>query len=135
MIDTNNIKCTLEDAWKEFERTGEITNSSENMIHAVEELLKENEYLQYKLDKEYYVVFTGPYSQIKVLHKDITEVKFTDFNLRSSSAHKVVIHHGDYKSVFISNKEMGDIFHKWFSDVHGNINIQGTSLRKCEYDD
>lgn len=45
MIDTNNIKCTLEDAWEEFERTGEITNSSENMLLAAVSLLKENENL------------------------------------------------------------------------------------------
>lgn len=46
MQDVNNIKCTLGDAWKEFERTGEITNSSENMLLAVEALLEENEELK-----------------------------------------------------------------------------------------
>ena len=50
MIDTNNIKCLLEGAWVEFARTGEITNSSADVILAMEELLKENEYLKDTLE-------------------------------------------------------------------------------------
>jgi hypothetical protein len=31
----NEIKCAIEDAWKEFERTGEIVNGASNLLSAV----------------------------------------------------------------------------------------------------
>jgi len=34
-MDMNSIDCTIEDAVKEFDRTGEVSNSAENLLDAV----------------------------------------------------------------------------------------------------
>lgn len=39
-MDNNFILCTIEDAWKEFERGGEISNSADNLLSVVTELMK-----------------------------------------------------------------------------------------------
>ena len=37
-MNVNDIRCAKEDAWKEFERTGEIANSAGNILTVVDEL-------------------------------------------------------------------------------------------------
>ncbi|CAH9011724.1 hypothetical protein VP249E411_P0026 [Vibrio phage 249E41-1] len=39
-MDNNFILCTIEDAWKEFERGGEISNSADNLLSVVTELME-----------------------------------------------------------------------------------------------
>lgn len=39
-MDDNFILCTIEDAWKEFERGGEISNSADNVLSVVTELME-----------------------------------------------------------------------------------------------
>ena len=34
----NEIRCMIEDAWVEFERTGELSNSASNLLSVVEQL-------------------------------------------------------------------------------------------------
>ena len=44
-MDKNFMLCTVEDAWEEFERVGEITNSADNLLSVVQELQMQNEKL------------------------------------------------------------------------------------------
>ncbi|CAM0103364.1 hypothetical protein VPH5P1C_0025 [Vibrio phage 5P1c] len=68
-MDNNFILCTIEDAWKEFERGGEISNSADNLLSVVTELMERDK--RCKVEKPVswqdvlseYVISTGlPYS-------------------------------------------------------------------------
>lgn len=41
-MDDNFILCTIEAAWKEFEQGGEISNSADNLLSVVTELVERN---------------------------------------------------------------------------------------------
>lgn len=50
-MDKNQIDCAIENAWKEFERVSEITNSNaDNLLGAVEELRSQRDQLAKAFD-------------------------------------------------------------------------------------
>lgn len=49
-MDNNFILFTIEDAWKEFERGGEISNSADNLLSVVTELMERDRKRRENLD-------------------------------------------------------------------------------------
>ena len=50
-MDKNQIDCAIEDAWKEFERVGELSHSNaDNLLSAVEELRNQRDQLAKAFD-------------------------------------------------------------------------------------
>ena len=49
-MNKNEIDCAIEDAWKEFERGGEISNSADNLLSAVTELKSQRDQLAKAFD-------------------------------------------------------------------------------------
>jgi hypothetical protein len=49
-MNNNEIKIAIEDAWREFERTGEIANGADLLLSAVSALQEENDNLKTHLE-------------------------------------------------------------------------------------